>query len=238
MSVTRLRVIGPGRAGTSLSLALRAAGWDVASPLGRGDDLSNAADDVDLLVIATPDAAIAEAASAVTPNPSCVVAHLAGSLGLDVLVPHERRAAIHPLVALPTPEIGAARLAGATYAVTGDALGAAVVTALGGTALDVADAERAAYHAAACIASNHLVALLGQVERVAALAGVPLSAYLPLVRATIDNVDELGPAAAITGPAARGDIETVARHLAALDPDDRASYALLAEQCRSLACAS
>ena len=56
------------------------------------------------------------------------------------------------------------------------------------------DADRARYHAAACVASNHLVALLGQVERLAADAGVPLEAFLPLVRATLDNVDELGPA--------------------------------------------
>ena len=76
--------------------------------------------------------------------------------------------------------------------------------------------DRAAYHAAACIASNHLVALLGQVERVGATAGVPLEAYLDLVRATVDNVAALGPAAALTGPAARGDGATIDRHLAAL----------------------
>ena len=47
---------------------------------------------------------------------------------------------------------------------------------------------------------------------------MPLEAYLDLVRATVDNVAELGPAAALTGPAARGDWATIERHLAALDP--------------------
>ena len=79
-----------------------------------------------------------------------------------------------------------------------------MVDDLGGRPFEVDDADRAAYHAAAVIASNHLVALLGQAERVAAAAGVPLDAYLDLVRATVENVAELGPAAALTGPAARG----------------------------------
>ena len=117
----------------------------------------------------------------------------------------------------------------------GDPLAGEVVEALGGRAFEVADADRAAYHAAACIASNHLVALLGQVERVAAAVGVPLEAYLDLVRATVDNVADLGPAAALTGPAARGDEATIERHLAALPPDERAAYDALAEAARRLA---
>jgi predicted short-subunit dehydrogenase-like oxidoreductase (DUF2520 family) len=235
--VSALRVIGPGRAGTSLSRALHDAGWDIAPPLARGDDPTLAAAGVDLLVIATPDAAIAEVAAAVRPG-DAVVAHLSGSLGLGALAPHARRAAVHPLVALPNPEVGARRLVGATFAVTGDPIGHAVVAALGGTLLDLADEDRVAYHAAACIASNHLVALLGQVERVAAQARIPLSAYLDLVRSTVENVADLGPAAALTGPAARGDADTIARHLETIDAEDRAAYAVLAEQCRSLACAS
>ena len=84
------------------------------------------------------------------------------------------------------------------------------------------------------IASNHLVALLGQVERVAAAAGVPLEAYLDLVRATLDNVAELGPAAALTGPVARGDWATVDRHLAALDPSEHEAYGAMVALARRL----
>ena len=108
------------------------------------------------------------------------------------------------------------------------------VDALDGHRVVVDDEHRAAYHAAACIASNHLVALLGQVERVAATAGVPLAAYLDLVRQTVDNVAALGPVEALTGPVRRGDDATVARHLAALDPSERAAYEALADAARRL----
>jgi pantoate--beta-alanine ligase len=222
-----VRVIGPGRAGRSLCGALRDAGWDVREPLGRGDDVSGAAEGVDLLVVATPDAAIAEVAAAVKPVASTVVAHLSGSLGLEVLAPHRRRAAIHPLLPLPDPESGAARLRGAYFAVTGDPVAREVVAALGGAAFEVDDEHRAAYHAAASVAANHLVALLGQVERIAAIAGVPLEAYLPLVRATVEDVAAKGPAGALTGPVARGDHATVARHLAAIPAEERPAYQAL-----------
>jgi len=173
-------------------------------------------------------------AAAVEPVPATVVAHLAGSLGLDVLEPHARRASIHPLVALPDPDLGAQRLRGAWFALAGDPVGAQVVDALGGRWFTVADKDRAAYHAAACIASNHLVALLGQAERVGAAAGVPREALLDLVRATVGNVAELGPARALTGPAARGDWATIDRHLAALDPSERPAYEAMVAAARRL----
>ena len=230
-----LRVIGPGRAGTSLARALAEAGWRVLPPLGRGDDVRAAGSGVDLLVIATPDDVIAEVAASVEPVEHTVVAHLAGSVGLEVLAPHHRRAAIHPLVSLPDADTGARALrAGAWFAVTGDELALRVVRDLDGRGLPVADRDRSAYHAAACIASNHLVALLGQVERVAASAGVPLDAFLDLVRTTVDNVATLGPAAALTGPVARGDWATVDRHLATLDPSERRAYEVMAAAARRL----
>ena len=230
-----VRIIGRGRAGGALAAALAGAGWAVRPALGRGDDLAPAAEGVDLLVVATPDAAIAEVAARVAPSDGAVVAHLAGSLGLDVLAPHPRRAGIHPLVALPSSEVGARRLVdGAWFAVAGDPLARRVVADLGGHAFEVADEHRPAYHAAAVIASNHLVALLGQAERVAAAAGVPLAAYLDLVRATVDNVAELGPTAALTGPAARGDWATIDRHLAALDPAEHEAYRALVAAARRL----
>ena len=106
-----IRIIGPGRAGTSLAAALSARGWEFAGFRGRHDDLSGAARGVDVLVIATPDDAIAEVAAAVAPVEGTTVVHLSGSLGLDALAPHPVRAAVHPLVPLPNGEVGAARLA-------------------------------------------------------------------------------------------------------------------------------
>ena len=227
-----LRIVGPGRAGLSLSRALDAAGWRVLAPLGRGDDLTGAADGTDLLVLATPDGVVGDVAAAIDPVDTAVVAHMAGSLGLAPLGPHRRRSSIHPLVALPDPDLGARRLRGAWFAVAGDPLGRRVVDDLGGTAIDVADDDRAAYHAAACVASNHLVALLGSVQRIAATAGVPLEAYLDLVRATVDNVEALGVDRALTGPAARGDWDTIERHRAVLPERERAAYEALLELIR------
>jgi len=228
-------VIGPGRMGGAMASALATAGWEVAGLLGRDDDIGGAAAGVDLLLIATPDAAIADVAAAVEPSPATVVAHLAGSLGLAPLALHPRQAAIHPLVAAPTAELGAARLLGARFAVAGDPLALEIVADLGGRALAIEDDQRAAYHAAACIASNHVVALLGQVERVAATVGLGLDDYLDLVRDAVDSAATVGPRAALTGPAARGDHETIARHLAALAPDERPAYEALAALARRLA---
>jgi pantoate--beta-alanine ligase len=232
--VISVRIVGAGRAGSSLTAALEAAGWEV-DLVGRDADLANAGVGVDLVVIATPDAAVADVARRIDPQEGTVVAHLAGALGLAVLEPHARRAALHPLVAMPDTDVGARRLReGAWFAVAGDPLARQVVDALGGRWFAVADADRVRYHAAAVIASNHLVALLGQVERVAAGVGVPLEAYLDLVRLTVDNVAELGPAAALTGPAARGDWETIRAHLDALEPSEREAYDALARAARRL----
>jgi predicted short-subunit dehydrogenase-like oxidoreductase (DUF2520 family) len=220
-----IRIIGPGRAGRSLAAALSARGWAFAGFLGRDDDLSGAARGVDVLVIATPDDAIAEVAAAVEPVATTTVVHLSGSLGLDALAPHPRRAAVHPLVPLPNGEVGAARLgSGVTFAVAGAPVAREIVDCLGGRVVEVADEDRAAYHATACMAANHVVALLGQVERVAASVGLDLESFLPLTRAAVDDVAALGTSDALTGPARRGDWATLSRHLDALPESERAGY--------------
>ncbi|MGO9854040.1 MAG: DUF2520 domain-containing protein [Acidimicrobiales bacterium] len=220
-----IRIIGPGRAGTSLAAALSARGWEFAGFCGHHDDLSGAAEGVDVLVIATPDDAIGDVAAAVVPVAGTTVVHLSGSLGLDALAPHPLRAAVHPLVPLPNGEVGAARLcSGVTFAVAGASAAREIVECLGGRAVEVADGQRSAYHAAACIAANHVVALLGQVERVAAAVGLDLDSFLPLTRAAVDDVAALGARAALTGPARRGDWATLSRHLDALPEGERAGY--------------
>ncbi|HEX7168149.1 MAG TPA: DUF2520 domain-containing protein [Acidimicrobiales bacterium] len=233
MARRAVRVIGPGRAGRSALAALEKAGWRADAPLGRGDAFRAAAAGVDLLLIATPDAAVAEVAASVAPVATTVVAHLAGSLGLDVLEPHERRASMHPLRAIPTPTTD---LSGAWFAVAGDRLATEAVDDIGGRPISVRDdhASRAAYHAAAVVASNHLVALLGQVERIAAEAGVPLVAFLDLARGAIDNVAAHGPTGALTGPVARGDWDTVRRHLDAIPADEGDAYVAMARQAARL----
>jgi pantoate--beta-alanine ligase len=187
-------------------------------------------------VIAVPDSSIAEVAAAVEPDPSTAVLHLSGALGLGVLAPHSRRGSLHPLVPLPDPEVGAARLrSGVTFAVAGDPLAKELVAALGGRVVVVADEDRALYHAAASIAANHVVAVLGQAQRVAARAGLPLEAFLGLTRSAVEDVARVGPAAAITGPAARGDEDTIGRHRAAIPPEEREGYDAGAALARRLA---
>jgi predicted short-subunit dehydrogenase-like oxidoreductase (DUF2520 family) len=184
---------------------------------GRDRSPVDAAHGVDVLVIATPDDVVADVGAAVRPVDTTAVLHLSGSLGLDVLAGHARRGSLHPLVPLPTPTIGAERLrSGITLAVAGDPAARAMAEALGGDVVEVGDRDRAAYHAAAVIAANHLVALMGQVERVAASAGLPLGAFAGLMRSATEDALALGPRAALTGPAARGDWETVERHRAAI----------------------
>jgi predicted short-subunit dehydrogenase-like oxidoreductase (DUF2520 family) len=126
---------------------------------------------------------------------------------------------------LPDPVIGALRLRGRPFfAVAGDQLATDLVLGLHGQPIVVPDEERAAYHAAACIAANHLVGLLGQVERVARGAGLPLEAFLPLARGALDDVALLGPVEALTGPASRGDLVTIDRHRAVVDPAELPGY--------------
>ncbi len=231
----RVRVIGPGRAGGAFARVLAELGFRILDPIVHGEDPARATADADLVVIATPDRAVAEVAAALEPRAETLVVHLAGSHGLDVLAGHPRRGALHPLVSIPDPATGAALLRhDAWFAVAAaDAADAAVldsiVAGLGGHRITVSDADRAAYHAAAAIASNHLVALFGQVTRIAHGIGLPLDAFLGLGAQTLAGVAELGPTRALTGPVARGDWDTVARHLDALDARERPGYAAMAE---------
>ena len=230
----RTAVVGAGRLGTALATALRDSGLPVHGPLGRGAPLPA---DPTLVLLAVPDGAIAEAARAVPSGP--VVGHCSGATTLEPLTAAGHRAlSLHPLMTVPAGR--AATFAGAGAAVAGSdeaALAAARALAerLGMVPVTVADGDRAAYHAAASIASNFLVTLESAAERVAATAGVTRAQLAPLVRATVDNWAALGPAA-LTGPIARGDAATVARHRAALGertPDLLPLYDVLAEATRA-----
>jgi predicted short-subunit dehydrogenase-like oxidoreductase (DUF2520 family) len=191
--------------------------------------------DADLVVVATPDAAIAETAAALAPSvrAGALVLHVSGACTLDeldklrVARPDIAVGSLHPLQSLPSVEAGVARLPGSWCAVDGPPDVERIAVSLGMRPFRIADTDRAAYHAAAAIASNHLVALLAQAGRVAEGAGVPPAALLPLVRATVDNVEALGAPAALTGPVARGDVDTVRAHLTVLG-DEAFTYCALA----------
>lgn len=229
-----IAVVGHGRLGTALAAALRAAGLDVRGPLGRGE----AAGDAAIVLLCVPDAEIAAAAAAVEDGP--LVGHCSGATALDVLGPHEGFG-LHPLMTVP---VGAPAgiLTGAGAAVAGTtprarAAAERLARAAGMVPTHVAEADRAAYHAAASIASNFLVTLEGAAERLAATAGVERALLVPLVRAAVENWAERGAAGALTGPIARGDEATVTRQRAAVAeraPDLLPLFDALADATRSL----
>ncbi|MEI7886352.1 MAG: Rossmann-like and DUF2520 domain-containing protein [Actinomycetes bacterium] len=242
MSAERVRIIGTGKAGGSFAEALHRAGWsvDLVSHEQFADAETTLAarrvrvEQAQMLLLCVPDPVVAQVASVIEADEGVVVAHCAGSLGLEVLAPAVRRASIHPLVSLADVQRGADALSGAWFAVAGDPFATQVVTALQGRAVQVAEADRVRYHAAAVLASNHLVALLAQVDSIATEIGLPLEAFLDLARITLDNVAELGPERALTGPVARGDWLTVLRHLGQLEPAERQPYLALALRAAAL----
>jgi predicted short-subunit dehydrogenase-like oxidoreductase (DUF2520 family) len=213
---TRLAIVGRGRLGSALAAALTAAGCDVAGPLGRGADGRDAdGRGTDAVLLCVPDAQIEAAAALIAPGP--LVGHCSGATTLAPLAPHEAFS-LHPLM---TVTANGAQFAGAGAAIAGSTtratqLAAGLATALGMRPVVIADDDRAAYHAAASIASNLLVTLEAAAERIAVSAGADRELLLPLVRATIENWATLGPERALTGPVARGDEATVARQRAAV----------------------
>jgi len=203
-----ISIVGAGRLGTALTAALRAAGLTVTGPLGRHPDVGDAS----LVLLCVPDAEIAAAAASVPAGP--LVGHCSGATTLEPLAGREAFS-LHPLMTVPAgspPEV----FHGAAAAVDGStpcALAAAEALArhLGMRRMRVAAEDRAAYHAAASIASNFIVTLEAAAERLAATAGVDRAALAPLVRAAVETWAELGAERALTGPIARGDEGTVAR---------------------------
>jgi predicted short-subunit dehydrogenase-like oxidoreductase (DUF2520 family) len=221
----KITLIGAGRAGRSFALALADVGHDVR--LAHHDDLGEL-ETPELILLTVPDDAILQLSLRLPMREDVVVAHVAGSRGLEELAGHPRTAFLHPLVALPNPEVGAARLQGALFSVGGDALIDDVVTSLSGRALYVRDEDRVLYHAAAAVTANHLVALMGQVQVLAESIGLNLEDFLPLAQQALDDVVTLGVDLALTGPASRADMATIDAHLAAIPDSERAAYVAMA----------
>ncbi len=239
-ALARLRcaVVGDGRLGRAIASGLREAGIEVDGPLGRGARCP----DADVVLLCVPDAEIGNAAASIESRDGGgpLVGHCSGATALDALAPHEAFS-LHPLMTVPAD--GAARLAGASAAVAGTTAHARGVAHrlalhLGLTPIDVAEADRAAYHAAASIASNFLVTLEAAAERLAESAGVERAALVPLVRATVENWASLGPERALTGPLVRGDEETVSSQRIAIAeraPELLPLFDALADATRALA---
>jgi len=222
LETARVGVIGPGRVGCALASALREAEIAVVGPLGRGEQPPRC----DALVLCVPDAEIAAAAEALA-GAAPLVGHTSGATALSALAPAGGEAfGLHPLQTFPEDAAGLRAFAGAGCAVAGStpralAFAAELALALGMQPFEIDDEGRAAYHAAASVASNFVVSLQAAAETIAAGAGLePAQAralLAPLLRRTVDNLAELGPERALTGPVARGDEETVAAQRQAVE---------------------
>jgi predicted short-subunit dehydrogenase-like oxidoreductase (DUF2520 family) len=257
--VTSLRfaVIGAGRLGASLALALRdhgmhLVGFSALTPAGRerseswlGAKASSTISDLvsrapDLYLVAVPDSALPEVAAALgtllVGSAGPLVAHTSGATSVRVLDPCSAAGAttlvFHPLQTFADPMVGRSRFAGSAVAITpysggqeslGAVVGFALAQLVDARPFFLLDDKRALYHAAATMACNYLVTLEHNAREAFVLSGLPseeaLSLFLPLVKATLENIEDQGTVKALTGPLSRGDIGTVRSHLAALFED-------------------
>ncbi|HET8652794.1 MAG TPA: DUF2520 domain-containing protein [Gaiellaceae bacterium] len=214
--IESVNVIGRGRVGSAVAARLREREVELRDEGAK------------LVLLCVPDGAIPEAAQAA--DVAEWIGHTSGATPLSALSPHERRFGLHPLQTFDRSG-DPRQLDGAYAAVTGEtdearAVGRDLAGVLGLTPFDLAEADRALYHAGAAMASNYLVTLHRAATEVFAEVGAPSPGLEPLMRRVIENGFEL------TGPIARGDWDTVDRHLAALrerKPRLEPLYRVLAE---------
>lgn len=258
-------VIGPGRAGAGLALALTRAGHPVllhgrrVRPVPAPLTLTVAADgtpppwigQATVVLLAVKDDAIRPLAQSLAASgligESHTILHLSGVLGQDVLAPLVSTGAalgsMHPLQTIADAEQAPGRLPGAWAAVEGmpRAMEAAeaIARAVGLRPFRVSPRFKAVYHAGAVFASNYFVVVEAVAQRLLRRAGLAdgeaWEALRPLVRGTLENMERSGPAGALTGPVARGDVATIARHLEALTADDAILYRALGRAALELA---
>lgn len=210
-------VVGAGRVGGSYARALERAGHRIIAELHRDDDPSPIAS-ADVVVIAVPDDALREVGALVARlgRAGAAVLHSCGLHGTEPLADHGPHiAAVHPAAPVST---GTQSLGGVVFGVTcPDHLRdwcEAFVADLGGRAVFIAEDARPLYHAALVLASNIPVALAGDAAEILGHHEI----LVPLLRSMVDNIAELGPDAALTGPIERCDLGTIRAHLDAL-PD-------------------
>jgi len=209
----------------------------------------------ELVLITVPDDRIAEVCTQLSSKqafaPGTIVAHCSGALSSEVLSSARDECccligSMHPLQTFPTVEAAVQRLPGSWCFCEGDETAVTclmrLAEAIGARSARITPAGKVMYHAAAVMACNYLVTLMDAAAALAQQAGLDrqtwLSAVEPMVRAGMENVLAIGPEKALTGPIARGDIQTVRRHLDALAGADdglRRLYAACGQQTVELA---
>ncbi len=251
MAKPKAVIIGAGRMGQGLGLALQRRGYaavlvarsarSVPPPLVlQVGDPGKVTPQAEVILIATPDDAIASVAEELAREGAVgrdqVVLHLSGLLDRTALAALDDSTAglgsFHPLQTVAEPATAAERLKGAYVGIEGDhrALEAAerLAKTLRMLPITLSAAAKPAYHAGATMVANYAAALVGIAERLAVGAGVPIEIaqkiYLPLLNGAAQNITTLGAVRSLTGPVRRGDLRTIEAHLAALAEGDRIVY--------------
>jgi predicted short-subunit dehydrogenase-like oxidoreductase (DUF2520 family) len=247
-------IVGAGRVGRALGRRLHELGWRVGGVTGRsistaraavraigaGQPLGGLTHEVlnsRVVLITTPDSAITEVAKTLahlggTEWAGKVVLHTSGSLDAKVLRPLAELGAatgsMHPMQTFSSQNFP--DLAKCIFGIDGApaAMQAArkMIHQMGGVAVRLSGANKAAYHAAGAFACGYVLALMETATRLLMTQGFKrrqaMRALLPLTRQTLDNFESVGPLAAWTGPLSRGDFSTVQRHVEALEDFDPA----------------
>jgi predicted short-subunit dehydrogenase-like oxidoreductase (DUF2520 family) len=239
-----LAIIGAGRVGTALGVLLDHAGHRIVAVSGRAATAErarrylpgvpvlpprDAVAGAQVVLLGVPDDHIQLACSTISTglHRGMVVAHLSGALGLEPLASAAHWGvspmALHPLQTVPDVDAGIKRIPKCAFAVTARdeataRVGERLARDAGGVPFRIRSEQKALYHAAAVFASNYLAVSVGIAEHLFRASGVtePGEAYGPLAVATMLNVMHQGPAEALTGPVARGDVGTIERNLDAL----------------------
>lgn len=256
----RVGVIGAGRVGAVLAAGLHAAGHHVVSAAGESDASrrraaellpgvplrkpSDVARDADLLLLTVPDDMLPNVVQVLAASGALragqYVAHTSGRHGLAVLAPAAAVGAhviaLHPAMTFTGTVVDIERLHGCVFGLTAGAeerqVAESLVADLGGRPTWVPEEMRTLYHAGLAHGANHLVTLVSEAMSMLAAAGVddPSGTLRPLLDAALDNALAHGDAA-LTGPIVRGDVQTVAAHLADISrnaPDTLPSYVAMA----------
>jgi predicted short-subunit dehydrogenase-like oxidoreductase (DUF2520 family) len=258
-------IIGAGRLGQALGIALGTSGYAVNALVARrarkaehvlGASQLEQLPASELVIIATPDDAIEAVAKRLatmktTKSRGRVVLHTSGALSSEALSPLAaagfHTGSLHPLISVSDPRSGAKALRGAFYCVEGDSaairVAKKIVADLKGTSFTIRPESKALYHAAAVMASPHLVALFDLAVEMLLACGLnrqtARKVLVPLLQSTVENLKVSDTDKALTGTFARGDLATVQRHLKAMsrkhEAEAREVYRLLGLHSLSLA---
>lgn len=226
-----IAIAGAGRLGQAMGRALSEAGIPVSFIANR-TGFAQIGRHASRVLIAVSDKAIQTVAEQIAASPGSVriALHTSGAFGPEPLRALAQSSvscgSMHPLQSIRDPQDSAA-LRGIAFAVTGDSDARAwaeeIAAALDGWVFPVDAHCRTMYHAAAVMASNHVVAILDAAGDMMRMAGLPpgsvWTALAPLVRTSIENALRYGPLESLTGPVVRGDSDTVATHVHALKGD-------------------